>query len=178
MVIKKYNLAFLPATPEPFIQYARDLSREALPHSYLLGENSLPHVSSCHFAIETQQISTIWEKVCDLKLPTLTLTFNRKRSKSYANHPQWGGVCWVSLIPDQQDELTRIHWEIAQIIKTPLNAAFADYDPHLTLFNSKEEKTCHLFNSNPKVQPPFQDHFKIALGLIDDVGQITEILYQ
>jgi hypothetical protein len=101
----------------------------------------------------------------------------KKRSKLYTGHSKWGGVCWISLIPDHIAQLTEIHLEMTKIIKNPLNAAFSDYDPHLTLFNSHAETVCVHFNHAPQVNPPLEDAFNIALGLIDDVGQITKILF-
>ncbi len=79
-------------------------------------------------------------------------------------------------MPDHLDELTRIHLEVAAIIKKPLNASFKDYDPHLTLFNSCNEEACSVFNELPQVSPLLKEQFIVALGLIDRVGQITKIL--
>ena len=127
--------------------------------------------------MESNKIEEIWNRVSALELPELHLTFGEKRSKLYAAHPKWGGVCWVSLMPDHIEQLTEIYLEIAKIIKTPLNAAFSDYDPHLTLFNSHAETACAHSNDVPQVNPPMEGEFNIALGLIDDVGQVTEILF-
>lgn len=70
-----------------------------------------------------------------------------------------------------------IDLEIAGLIKTPLNAAFADYDPYMALFNSLGEDPYDHLNQAPQVIPPLRDEFSIALGALDDVGQITEILF-
>lgn len=126
--------------------------------------------------MDSDSIESIWRQICNLPLPPLTLSFATRRSKSYANHPQWGGVCWVSLMPDHLRELYLIHLEVAAIIKKPLNAAFKDYDPHLTLLNSCNEEACSSFNESPQVSPPLKEQFTVALGLIDEVGQITKIL--
>lgn len=177
-MLQKYNIAFIPSrNPEQFIQYAEELSQAAPSDKYLLGVGSMPHVSLCHFEIESNKIEDIWGMVSALELPELHLTFEEKRSKSYAGHPKWGGVCWVSLIPDYMDRLNEIHLEIAKIIKTPLNAAFSEYDPHMTLFNSHAEKSCALLNYAPRLELPLEEEFGVALGLIDDVGQLTEILF-
>ena len=177
-MLHKYNLAFIPSkNPEQFIQYAAKLSQAAPSDKYLLGVASFPHVSLCHFEIESNQIEDIWKRVCALELPELHLTFDEKRSKSYTSHPQWDNVCWVSLIPDNIVTLTEIHLEIAKIIKTPLNAAFSEYDPHLTLFNSHAETACALLNHERRLDPPLEEKFSIALGLIDSVGQVTKILF-
>ena len=118
-MLHKYNLAFIPSkNPEQFIQYAAKLSQAAPSDKYLLGVASFPHVSLCHFEIESNQIEDIWKRVCALELPELHLTFDEKRSKSYTSHPQWDNVCWVSLIPDNIVTLTEIHLEIAKIINS------------------------------------------------------------
>lgn len=178
ILLQRYNIAFVPSRePQQFIQYAEELSQAAPSDKYRLGVGSIPHVSLCHFEIEDNKIEDIWDMVDALGLPMLHLTFEEKRSKLYTGHPKWGGVCWISLIPDHIVQLTEIHLEITKIIKNPLNAAFSDYDPHLTLFNSHAETACVHFNQAPQVTPSLEDMFSIALGLIDDVGQITKILF-
>ncbi len=137
-MLQKYNIAFIPSkNKKQFIHYAEALSQDIPSDKYRLGETSIPHVSLCHFEIESNKIVEIWNKIRALELPDIHLLFGEKRSKSYLGHPKWGEVCWVSLIPDHLKDLLKIHLEVAQIIKTPLNAAFSDYDPHLTLFNRK-----------------------------------------
>ncbi|CEG57404.1 2'-5' RNA ligase family protein [Legionella fallonii] len=176
-MVQGYNIAYIPSrNQEHFIQVAQELAATAHPETYCLGPSSFPHISLCHFVMDSESIEGIWRQISNLSLPPLTLSFATRRSKSYANHPRWGGVCWISLMPDHLDELTRIHLEIAAIIKKPLNAAFKDYDPHLTLFNSCNEKACELFNKSPQVLPPLNEQFVVALGLLDEVGQITKIL--
>jgi hypothetical protein len=176
-VLQKYNIAFIPSkNPQQFIQCAEILSQDAPSDTYQLGVRSIPHVSLCHFEMEPSKIEEIWNRVSSLKYPELHLTFGSKRSKLYTAHPKWGGVCWVSLIPDHIEYLTEIHLKIAAIIKTPLNAAYSDYDPHLTLFNSHAQTACAYFNNVPQMNPPLEDEFHIALGLIDDFGQVTEII--
>jgi hypothetical protein len=176
-MLQKYNIVFTPdQNLKQFIQYAEKLSQDIPPDKYLLGVNSIPHVSLCQFELESDRIEDVWGKVIALKPPALRMTFAERRSKSYPGHPKWGGVCWVSLMPDHIDQLTKIHLEIANIIKKPLNAAFSEYDPHLTLFNSLAEESCAFLNRMPKVDPPLAEDFNVALGLIDDLGQVTEIL--
>jgi hypothetical protein len=178
ILLQRYNIAFIPSrNPQQFIQYAEELSQAAPSDKYRLGVESIPHVSICHFEFEGNKIEEIWNTVSALDFPELHLTFEKKRSKLYTAHPKWGGVYWVSLIPNHIVQLTEIHLEITKIIKEPLNAAFSDYDPHLTLFNSHAETACVHFNHAPQVNPPLEDAFNIALGLIDDAGQITEILF-
>jgi len=177
-LLQKYNIALIPSrNPEQFIQHAEELLQNAPSDKYRLGIGSIPHVSLCHFEIESNKIEDIWSMVSALELPEIQLSFGEKRSKSYTGHPKWGGVCWVSLIPAHIERLTEIHLEIAKIIKIPLNAAFSEYDPHLTLFNSHAEELYAHLNNLPQVVPPLEEEFNVALGLIDEVGQLTEILF-
>lgn len=178
-MIKKYNIAFVPIQkPSIFIDYAISLSHSIKPEKYLLGAQSLPHVSICHCEIGEHEVETIWHAVTKLSLPTISLTFNSIRCKSYSGHPKWGGVCWLSLVPDKIDLLKQIHLLIAQIIKVPLNSAFDDYDPHLTLLNSFDEEQCNRFIETPKLKTELTDDFSIVLGEIDEEGQLLNILYE
>lgn len=172
----KYNIAFVPIqNRDQFIQHADTLSSTAPGDRYHIGgDASIPHVSLCHF--ESDNIEEVWQQVQALQIPPLHMTFDHHRSKSYPGNPKDAGVSWVSLMPDNLEELKDLHLQIADIIKKPLNAAFENYDPHMTLFNSKNQEACSEFNQNPQVTP-LEDDFTVVLGVIDDVGQITEIIY-
>ncbi|HVT62700.1 MAG TPA: hypothetical protein VHD33_04345 [Legionellaceae bacterium] len=171
---KRYNIALIPIQNQhAFIKMAEALSSTITPATYMLSANSFPHVSVCHFATESEQIDTVWKKVKNLSLSPLTLSFTTRRGQTYPNNE----VAWVSLIPNHIDNLMDIHLKIAAIIKHPLNAAFADYDPHLTLFNSLEKTSCEWLNHHSEIHPPLTEEFVIALGESDDVGQFTKILF-
>ncbi|MCA0404138.1 MAG: 2'-5' RNA ligase family protein [Proteobacteria bacterium] len=172
---QRYNLALIPTNSLQFVQYSDSLSQIAPTDTYQLGQDSLPHVTLCQFEMPSNQIDAIWDKVKALELASIELHFAIKRSKIY-EHAKWGGVCWVSLISNELNKLKEMHLDITQIIKNPINAAFNDYDPHLTLFNSNYEEAYAHLNLEPEVNPPLRDEFRIALGLLDNVGQITEIL--
>ena len=174
----RYNLALIPANnPDQFILYAQSLSNTAPADQYLIGRGaSIPHVSLCHFDSEPEDIDIIWQQVQTLALLPLHLTFDHHQSKAFPGNPKYTNIVWVSLIPDNKELLKNLHLTIADIIKEPLNAAFDRYDPHLTLFNSRAKVACASFNDLPHIVPAFEDDFVIALGLTDDVGQVTDIL--
>ncbi len=175
----KYNIALIPSqNQEQFIQYAQTLSSTAPAHTYHIGgKASIPHVSLCHFLAEPEQIDTIWTQVQGINRPKLHMTFDHHRSKSYSGRPKDIGLCWVSLMPDKLDQLKEHHLKIAKIIGQPLNASFGQYDPHMSLFNSRDEVACAEFNRHTQITPPFEDDFIVVLGYLDNVGQITEIIY-
>lgn len=177
-LLKKYNIAYIPfENPEIFVNYAQKLSQHIPCATYLLGEKSLPHVSLCHFEAEEDNIGNIWGQVITLNVEPMELVFDSLRSKSYSGHPKWGGVCWVSLISDKLAELKKIHLRIAHhIIVEPLNASFDAYDPHLTLLNSYVEQESSVLNDKLKLRSPLKDKFCVALGSIDDNGQLINIL--
>lgn len=178
-MLQRYNLAFMPLHhSRKFIQLAHDTALEIKPGHYLLGPTSLPHVSVCHFIIEETSVERIWEQVQALAVPRLSLTFSTQKIKiyppdSYCDITQ----CGMSLIPNNRDTLMSIHLQITNIIQKPLNAAFSDYDPHLTLFNSYDIEGCNHFKSTPDLQTPIKDTFAIALGIIDHIGQVTHVLF-
>lgn len=172
-----YNIAYIPQkNQDKFIQYARDLSKLASAGNYLLGECSIPHVSLCHFAMEACDINAAWGKACAIQYPKIRLIFNTVTTNSRANHPKWGHVSWTSLRPNHRKDLTDMHLAVASIIKTPLNASFLQYEPHLTLFNAFSDTACNLPNVEAAVVPPFEEDFVLALGLIDEVGQVVQVL--
>jgi hypothetical protein len=178
-MLKGYNLAFMPINySKKFVQFAHDTAKGVKVGDYLLGPISLPHVSICHFIMDDVDIENIWHQVQALKLPTLSLSFSKIRAKiyppdAYCNVTQSA----VSLIPNNTDILTTTHIKIVEIIHNPLNASFSNYDPHLTLFNSYDIDGCKHFNHAPIIQPLLDDDFLIALGHIDLIGQVTDILF-
>ncbi len=175
-MLRKFNLALIPLDTniDEFVTYARENFSIAA-SNYLLGSHSAPHVTICHFETEASKLDEIVAKVKALQTAPITLTFKTQRSKEYPEHSLWGQWSWVSLIPDKLEELQALHLKIAAIV-TPTNAAFDAYDPHLTLFNSKDHAACGLVNQAPNVNPALSCEFRIQLGRLDDVGQITEIL--
>lgn len=176
---KYYNIALIPINDrDQFIRYAHALSSTVSADTYHIGvDASIAHISLCHFTAEPEQIDAIWQQVQDLDWPTLHMTFDHHRSKSYPDNTIMVDICWVSLMPDHLEQLKERHLQVAKIIQHPLNASFEQYDPHMTLFNSLASTACADFNRHSDVTPSLKDDFKVALGFIDAVGQITELIY-
>ncbi len=174
-MLTRYNIALIPTDAnDQLLAYGNTFSDKA--HTYKLGPRSIPHITLCHFQAEEQQIPVIFERLTQLKLPAIQLTFDTLRSKTYPNSP-WGadGMRWISLMPDKFDKLKEMHYAVASLVK-PTNAAFDQYDPHLTLVNTLDSSSDKI-NESPRVNTRIQDQFIIALGRSDDVGQLTETLY-
>ena len=175
----RYNIALIPTQkPDQFIHYAQQLSKTAPADKYHLNQTgSIPHVSLCHFFTERDNLDPIWQQVNALALPPLHLIFDHHLSKSFQGNPKYPNIVWVSLIPDQRDQLRQLHLIVAEIIKEPLNRAFEHYDPHMTLFNSRAKVACAKLNQHSQIIPAMEDDFVLALGPTDDVGQVVSILY-
>lgn len=179
MIKQKYNIALIPTeNKEEFIEFAKQEAQDLAEGQYMLGEKSFPHVTLCHFEAYPHQIDQIWEQVQALDLPTTSLDFDTKRHKSFPGHPKDAGVRWVSLISDKLDLLKEMHLQVAEIIKKPLNGAYENYDPHMTLFNSCLEDVSIAINEHSATPTPLHAECVVALGKLDNVGQITEIIYE
>jgi len=174
----KYNIALVPHNRQIFIDYAGQSLGAAHQNSYLIGEQSLPHITLCHFLAEPDQIPMIWQAIeaQQLQKTNLFIRLAFIRSKSYSGSVIEDGS-WVSLIPNHLFELNHLHQNIAKIIKHPTNAAWAHYDPHLTLFNTKDLAGYQAIATPTVINPPFEEHFSLVLGTSDAVGQLTSILY-
>ena len=174
----RFNIALVPLhNSEQFVAYAKTLSSTVKVSNYHIRTDvSIPHVSLSHFACEPNEIQAIWQKILALKLPVLHLSFAFRRNKIYPGKFKKESNSSVSLIPDHLETLKKWHLQVANIIQKPLNAAFDNYDPHMTLFNSKQNDVCSLFNQKSQLKQPLEDDFILSLGKIDRAGQIIEIV--
>lgn len=161
---QRYNLALLPLTKtDELIRLASTFAESA--DTYLLGSNSLPHITLCHFMAPVMEIERIWQEAesCHankLELDLFEVSYLTKDGKN-----------WISLLPEQREMLTKLHYLIANVIKLPLNRSYADYDPHLTLLNTKNKVTPEISGL------PISDTFILSLGTCDNFGQFTSIIY-
>ena len=168
MMTKKYNLALTPLSKSnEAITIARKLSNIA--DEYLLGENSLPHVTLYQFQAQEKEIKQIWWEVCDsLEEKQIDLMFNNFSCITFDNK-----VFWVSLLPNNRDFLHKLHGLIANVLRLPIKKTF---DPHMTLISTTEkeyEKKVALVSDFYK---PITDTFILSLGISDDIGQLKQIL--
>ncbi|OGT38696.1 MAG: hypothetical protein A3F11_03645 [Gammaproteobacteria bacterium RIFCSPHIGHO2_12_FULL_37_14] len=166
---RKYNLALIPASKgDEAIALAKKFSNVA--DEYLLGDRSFPHVTLYQFQTEEKEIEHIWERVCDIwEEQPLFLTFSKFSCITFDNN-----IFWVSLLPDNCDTLHKMHGSIANTLRLPIKTTF---DPHMTLISTKNkeyEEAAALVSDSYK---PITDRFTLSLGVSDDIGQLTNIIY-
>jgi len=164
--MQKYNIALLPNTKsKELIELAQQFSKSA--DIYLLGENSLPHVTLYQFWKKEAVIEQIWLKVNSVwKFSACMLNFSNVSYFSRDNK-----IFYISLLPDEISILQKMHALIAQTLHLPVKVNF---DPHITLFNTNEAS----LNLDILKSQSFhiKDHFTLRLGSCDEVGQFTKIL--
>ncbi len=164
----KYNLALLPTTKSTeFIKFAEKFSD--LSDSYLLGKNSLPHVTLYQFWKDKKEINTMWESVLTLwQRKPLKLVLSELSYTTYKN------IFWLALLPNNRNVLHKMHAKIADLLELPIKSTF---DPHLTLINTihaqYESEAKKLAGSYASIS----DTFVLALGKSDEMGQFTKIIH-
>src|SRR5690348_11859048 len=108
----RYNITLVPMTnAEQVITLSNKFKDIA--YQYLLGDNSLPHVTLCQFIASENEILEIWNKVCDLLIQkTIDLVFKKFSCITINNY-----IFWVSLLPNNCDKLIKMNRIIADIVK-------------------------------------------------------------
>lgn len=162
-----YNIALVPKKmSDKVVQCAQQFAEIA--DQYILGKQSLPHVTLCQFVIEPEFIEQIWQQANKL-IPqqTIELTFNELSCITFDNQ-----IFWTSLMPNHREWLTDLHEKTAKMLmKAPKR-----YDPHMTLFNTRNKDYQRLVEAYKPNYTPICDEFTLALGKSDGIGQLTEIL--
>lgn len=168
----RYNIALLPLTvSDQVIQLADHI--KFLADDYVLGKHSYPHVTIGQFMLEESRIEAIWQQVrhavsthqVDLIFKTVSCMVGNRHS-------------WVSLLPDACDTLITMHYIIGRLIRNPINKAFNDYEPHMTLINSINPVDQQVVEEHVKFALPIKDRFILTLGRSDSVGQYQDIIFQ
>lgn len=138
---------------------------------YLLGKNSYPHVTLYQFEAEENELNTIWKTVVDFwNQKSIDLELAEFSYITFDNN-----TYWISLLPKNSDILYTMHALIANILKLPVKK---NYDPHLTLVNTKNNHHQSEIKKITDTFTPIIDTFKLSLGKSDEIGQFIEILYQ
>lgn len=166
---KKYNIALTPtAQSEKIIALARILSPIA--DKYLLGKDSLPHVTLYQFIFDEGDINTLWQKILiAVHEKNINLVFDKLSCITFDDD-----TYWASLIPSHRDDLNEIHLLVASILNMPANKS---YDPHLTLINTKNQDYENEVKNLINRYLPIKDSFTLSLGEGDDIGQLIKLLH-
>jgi len=170
---EKYNIALLPLNhSDKIIKYAEIFSN--ISDQYFLGKNSLPHLTLCQFRATSDEAEKIWRQVYEsLEKKSISLFFIEEISCITFDNQ----VFWISLLPEPNEELTKLHLQVANIVQHPLNKSYKQYDPHITLVNTQSNEYPQLVNQLKIAYTSFEDIFAIALGKSDEIGQFLEIIH-
>jgi|GEM_PF-949609 len=176
---QKYNIVLTPSleSSKIFTQFAQENFR-TLYDGYLLGDNSIPHISLCQFSGTKKQLEQVIEKLKLLNYspaysPTLqSLNIVKLGGSFVGKHAADLGVVRTPEIM----ELHRIVTEVVEKVGLqPLNAK-GDllYRPHLTLAFFPPQTALSVYNP----EELFSEYtpFTVAVGSADENWQFTKIL--
>lgn len=167
---KKYNVALVPGNSSESVV---NLSSQFFSASagYLLGEQSLPHVTLYQFLSDPNDITEIIQNLRSSKISrSIDLVFYHF---SYITFDDT--IYWASLLPDRINELNAMHRQVADIISHPIKE---NYDPHMTLLSTRDKNYVSLFESTEKTYTPIMDTFTLSIGKSDNIGQLIEVVHQ
>ncbi len=164
----KYNLVYVPLNKNAeIIAIAQQFAGYA--DQYLLGKQALPHVTLCQFEAMEQDLESIWSRAGTMiHAKFISLRFDTISILDKHNYH------WVSLMPDQRDELFNLHYEALKVLEISDKVWF---DPHMTLFNSVNDKFADAVNNFTKSFSGLEDKFALALGKSGFAGQFKEIIF-
>jgi len=165
----RYNIALIPTTTAgSVIECSRKFA--AISGDYLLGDESLPHVTIYQFTAEEDEISLILEKLETSEISkSIDLEFADFSCISFDNI-----TYWASLMPDKVSELNQMHRLVAELLGKPIKRTF---DPHMTLMSTKDRNYEQLVDDVKKRYRNIRDTFVLSLGCADEVGQYLKIIY-
>jgi len=167
---KRYNIALLPeSSSESVINLSSQFSSASA--GYLLGKQSLPHVTLYQFLSDPNDIARIIQNLESSKIPrSIDLIFSHF---SYITFDDT--IYWASLLPNRIDELNAMHRDVAGMIAHPIKE---NYDPHMTLLSTRDKNYVSLFEPTEKVYTPIMDTFTLSIGESDNIGQLINIVHQ
>ena len=170
----RYIIALLPTNQNLFIEEAQKQFGTNY-ESYLLSQNSLPHITLGSFDLEDNNqnvIENIWQETKSqiTALPKIRfLGFGLSRKLK---------IFWnVSLTVARDTQLVELHNQVAKILRKynlkAVNETGDLYRPHLTLARIKE---LNITNFNDKILEPTECNLVIGQGDIN--GQLLKVLYK
>lgn len=165
----RYNIALIPSSSgNTVIECSRKFS--AISDGYLLGDESLPHVTLYQFSAEESGILLILEKLAASDIAkSIDLEFAAFSCISFDEI-----TYWASLMPDKVSELNQMHRVVAEQIGHPFKVGF---DPHMTLMSTKDKDYERLVDDVKKGYSPIRDSFILSLGRADEIWQYSKVLH-
>jgi 2'-5' RNA ligase len=139
----QYNIALIPTIhTQTIIQLASPFAD--IKDDYLLGLNSLPHVTLYQFNLASKDLEKTWSHIAKhyQHLKPLKLTFTR-----YSFTSSDKKTYWIALLPDVRIILDQMHTQIAEILKLPIKKSF---EPHMTLCNTLNKNSENLMLEQAK----------------------------
>lgn len=168
--MKKYNIAFIPK------KISKDVinlvqTEDVVSKEYLIGENSIPHVTVCQFYLDEDKLNDVVGSIEANVISSIELRFKKYSHITFNDRDYW-----ISLLPDYNEELMEVYQTIINYVK-PIREDV--YDPHLTLFNYNPEessiakkKCIELLETGIDIK----DEFYLAVCDCDEYGQISKII--
>ncbi len=175
---KKYNLALLPKNCRVDV-IALSKAFATVADHYQLGEHSLPHVTLAQFYAYDEMVPSLWDMICAAltqnKLPQKIQLVFQAVSFTTSNQKTF----YLSLVPNINNVLINMHLVVAACVGEPLNRAYAEYDPHMTLVSTQQKDQAYLlFKKQQKETIYLADEFVLSLCDCDVHGQVTGVICQ
>jgi 2'-5' RNA ligase len=166
----RYNLALVPLNKHDDLRaFAKNFYAIAL--NYRMGETSIPHITLCQFIADENDLGAIWADASRIQeSKVLRIRLNEVRCLASP------GFNAVSLMPDNEEALTTLHYAIANLVEERRSKCFAEYDPHLTVINTEKPEFENYVSGI--AYETIEDDFNLVLGLSDDLGQLKSIIYK
>lgn len=164
---KKYNLALMPLSKSrEIINLSAKFSHIA--DQYLLGAQSLPHMTLYQFYFMENDIDQLWKNI-SLIWEKKSTEFSLEKFSCITSDD----IFWVSLIPNKRELLFDMHAIIADILQLPIKKTF---DPHVTLCNTKNKEYEKEVAKVATTYNTITDKFILGLGESDEIGQFIRLI--
>jgi hypothetical protein len=172
--IRRYNLALLPEDAA-FSARCIELSQthfSKLAINYLLGPDSLPHVTLCQFLMPENHVKAVWQYV----EATLGRRYTVKFSNIYFSpgKAEHRGLMTTGLKAVPEESYTSIQAHLHGWLDSRgydvRTGTGEDYFPHLTLAVMKEAPTYPYIEWPDKVLGDQSRAFSLSLGLSNEYG--------
>lgn len=144
-----------------------------VPSEYILGNNSVAHVSIAHLESDEADAASMWQKLQSSTVENeIELVL-----KSFVVEAPWKGRIYSNFSLERVGELSKTQKNIMRLynVHEALNGCGSDFYPHLTT-------SCHLdvlkASKLPAQKPPFR-RIKgyLTIGTRDSYGRMEKVLF-